>query len=76
MPSALQERARAHYEHLAARRQRSYLIACAWCQQHIRWKRKEPASPYEVSHDICAPCFAYVSQEAQEARATTPVYLP
>jgi hypothetical protein len=72
MPSALQERYRASCERFAALRQRYYLIACAWCQKHIRWKRKETASPCEVSHGICAHCFAHVSQEAHDARETTP----
>jgi len=72
MPSALQERSRANCERFAALRQRYYLIECAWCQKHIRWKRKEPSSPCEVSHGICAQCFAHVSQEAHEARKATP----
>ena len=72
MPHAFQERYSAHGERFAALRQRYYLIACAWCQKPIRWKRKETASPCEVSHGICAHCFAHVSQEAQDAREPTP----
>ena len=72
MPHAFQERDSANCERFAALRQRYYLIACAWCQKPIRWKRKETAAPCEVSHGICAPCFAHVSQEAQEAREPTP----
>ena len=72
MPSALQERYSANCERFAAPRQRYYLIACAWCQQPIRWKRKATASPCEVSHGICAQCFAHVSQEAHDAREPTP----
>ena len=72
MPHAFQERSSAHCERFAALRQRYYLIACAWCQKPIRWKRKATASPCEVSHGLCAPCVAHVSQEAQDAREPTP----
>ena len=72
MPHAFQERSSAHCERCAALRQRYYLIACAWCQKPIRWKRKATASPCEVSHGICAHCFAHVSQDAQDAREPTP----
>ena len=75
MPNTFQERSRANGERFAALRQRYYLIACAWCQKPIRWKQKETAAPCEVSHGICAPCFAHVSQEAQEAREPTPACL-
>ena len=37
-----------------------YLIACAWCQEHIRWVRKEPSVPGEISHGICPPCAARI----------------
>src|SRR5262249_23688281 len=72
MPNAFQERSRTNCERFAALRQRYYLIECAWCQKHIRWKRKEPLSPFQVSHGLCAHCFAHVSQEAQDAREPTP----
>ena len=39
-------------------RKRYYLIACAWCQGRIRWGRKEPSVPGEISHGICPPCAA------------------
>jgi hypothetical protein len=57
MPHAFQERSSAHCERFAALRQRYYLMACAWCQKPIRWKRKATASPCEVSHGICCPLF-------------------
>jgi hypothetical protein len=56
MPHALQERSSAHCERFAALRQHYDLIACAWCQKPIRWKRKATAAPCEVSHGICAHC--------------------
>jgi hypothetical protein len=72
MPHAFQERSSAHGERCAALRQRYYWSACAWCQKPIRWQRQATASPCEVSHGLCAPCVAHVSQEAQDAREPTP----
>ena len=63
---ALQEQyttLRQHYslvvqEQYATLRQRYVLIACAWCQRRLAWKRKEPAGSGETSHSICVPCAA------------------
>ena len=72
MPSPLLKRYSVNGERFAALRQRYYLVACAWCQKHIRWRRKEVCAPCHVSHSICSQCFANVSQGAHDARETTP----
>jgi hypothetical protein len=56
---------RQHYilavqEHYATLRHLYLLVECAWCQQRIAWKRKDPAVPGETSHSICVPCAARI----------------
>ena len=38
------------------------LIVCAWCQQHISWQRVQTPTPLNISHGICARCYAQVSR--------------
>jgi hypothetical protein len=51
-----------------------YLIECAWCKRHIRWKRREGAMPGGTSHGICPPCAAAMVREMQ-AREMRPMAL-
>jgi hypothetical protein len=60
--STLQEKYKENRERFTELRQRYYRIQCAWCQTHIRWRRKEVSTPCQISHGICAQCFARVSR--------------
>jgi len=61
-------RLRQHSQALQARyhhwRQRSVLVECAWCQQHIRWQwRPDPLPVPMTSHGICPSCYTTVTRE-------------
>jgi len=53
----LQRQYRENREHFTTLRQCYYLIVCAWCQTHIRWKLKDGDVPGDTSHGICPSCF-------------------
>jgi hypothetical protein len=50
-------------ERCTTRRNRYYLIECAWCKKRIRWKRKQGDVPGDTSHSICPPCAAAILSE-------------
>ena len=41
------------------------LIVCAWCQQSISLQRLQAPIPLNISHGICARCYAQVSREIE-----------
>ena len=67
-----QTKYREYREQFLALRQRYLLVACAWCQQRIGWKRKVGAVPGETSHSICPSCATALfslMQDWQDAQA-------
>lgn len=50
-------------ERCTTRRNRYYLIECAWCKRRLRWKRKQGDVPGDTSHSICPPCAAAILSE-------------
>ena len=41
------------------------LIVCVWCQQSISLQRLQAPIPLNISHGICARCYAQVSREIE-----------
>jgi hypothetical protein len=52
----------------------SYIrIACAWCQETIRFEHAAVTARGQVSHSICFACFAHVFGELDPVNALSPV---
>ena len=49
-----------------------YLVECAWCKRHLRWKRTEGTVPGETSHSICPRCAADVLSTLPPAHSPAP----
>jgi hypothetical protein len=49
-------------------------VACAWCEEHIRWQSMATPMPVPMtSHGICPSCYATVTRELDLRRGGMPL---